>query len=274
MSVRPVTALCMDGIVPAAPPTPAPTLEWMAPADLSIDQEYQRDLSPASVALIRRIVAEWDWRKFKPPIVAWTEEAFEVIDGQHTAIAAASHPLIDKIPVVLVEAPDQADRARAFIGQNTGHLTVTAMQKYFARVTAGDEDALTVKQVCERAGINLLANQYGGQPVGAGDSHAIGAIEGLIARRYAAGARPVLEALVKARCAPITAHEIKAAEHLLTNAEFTDQMDPEDLPAAIITSRQTATAEATVFAKTHCVPHWRGLVAVWFKKARKRRKAA
>jgi hypothetical protein len=37
-------------------------------------------------------VANWDWRRFKPPVVARTATGLEVIDGQHTAIAAASHP--------------------------------------------------------------------------------------------------------------------------------------------------------------------------------------
>lgn len=79
-----------------------------------------------------------------------------MIDGQHTAIAAASHPDIALIPVMVVEAVDQAERAGAFIGHNRDRLNITPMQMHYAAVAAGDEDALTVEQVCARAGVKIL----------------------------------------------------------------------------------------------------------------------
>ena len=41
------------------------------------------------------------------------QRTVEVIDGQHTAIAAATHPDIELIPVMLVEAEAVADRGPA-----------------------------------------------------------------------------------------------------------------------------------------------------------------
>jgi hypothetical protein len=58
----------------------------------------------------------WDWCRFKPPIAAWAADGLEVIDGQHTAIAAGCYRDIESSPVVLVEAVEQEVHASAFIG--------------------------------------------------------------------------------------------------------------------------------------------------------------
>lgn len=272
--VRPVSPICMDGIVPGEPATPPPVIEWMNPSDLSVDEGYQRDLNTASIALIRRIVAEWDWRKFQPPVVAWTETDFRIVDGQHTAIAAASHPGIDKIPVMVIEAAAQRDQAAAFIGQNTGRLRVSAVQMHIAAAAAGDMEAQTVDQVCARAGVKVIRGAYGAYQWKAAETIAVKAIAGLIDRRGAMRAREVLDILVKAECAPISAHEIRAAELLMTDPEFTDHIEPDAIVDVIQATEDMAKGEARLFAKTHCVPLWRGMAAVWFKKARKRRKVA
>ncbi len=61
------------------------------PSTLLVDERYQRGLSERSIKLIRKIVSEWDWRAFKPPVVVDVGAGLEVIDGQHTAIGAATH---------------------------------------------------------------------------------------------------------------------------------------------------------------------------------------
>ena len=64
------------------------------------------------------------------------QTVLKVIDGQHTAIACASHPSIELIPVMIVEAADTAVQAAAFVGQNTERLGVTALQIHRAAVVA------------------------------------------------------------------------------------------------------------------------------------------
>lgn len=272
-TLRSVVAVDLGDAVPQTPPTDKPTVEWMAPSDLLVDAAYQRDLSEKSLKLIRRIVEQWDWRRFKPPVVAWTERGFEIIDGQHTAIAAASHPGIETIPVLMVEAAELQDRASAFIGHNRDRLTVTAVQLHHAAVAAGDEDALTVQQVCERAGVTLLRNAYGSRTYKAGETLAISAIAALVKRRHAKGAREILALLVQAERAPVAANEIKAVELLLTDPQYADEIEPADLVVAIKALGDASEKEAKVFASEHCVPLWRGLASVWFRKCRKRRKA-
>src|SRR4051812_39902397 len=98
-----------DDITPGGNTDIRHRFEDVDPTRLYVDDQYQRALSRKSHALIRKIVANWDWGRFKPPVVAEEEYGFDVIDGQHTAIAAASHPGITKIPVMIIEAPTQIE---------------------------------------------------------------------------------------------------------------------------------------------------------------------
>lgn len=145
---RPIAPIAMPDVEAGVPTTPPPVFMQVRPEELLVDQSYQRDLSDASVRLIRRLVAEWDWTKFKAPTVAMTDEGPVVLDGQHTATAAASHPGIEEIPVLLVEAPERRAQAKAFVGINTTRLGVTAPQLHFANMAAGDEAALAINRVC------------------------------------------------------------------------------------------------------------------------------
>lgn len=278
-TLRPVVPICIQGIEPGAPPTGEPMIEWMAPSDLLVDGAYQRDLSDKSIKLIRRIVEHWDWRRFKPPVVAWTEAGFEIIDGQHTAIAAATHPTIERIPVLVVEASELKDRASAFIGHNRDRLAVSAVQMHQAAATAGDEDAVTVNQVCERAGVRLVTGAWGGYAWQAGETVAVSAVRRLIDQRGAQKARMVLQALCAAGCAPITVHDIKAADLLFHSADFAGDLEPlpvggEDLAQAIRNLGANGPKEAREYAALKCLPLWKAQAAVWFKKTRKRRRSA
>lgn len=282
--LRPVAAIFADaahgGCGELQPiPTALPILEWVDPTDLLIDETYQRGLGPKSVALIRHIAEHWDWRRFKVPNVAWTPAGLELTDGQHTAIAAACRPDVPKIPVLITEAKEKTDRAAAFVGLNRDRLNVSAMQLHHAMVTAGDDDAVTVEQVCARAGVTLIRSAWGGHAWKVGETVAVDAIRKLVDVRGAMTARKVLETLVQAGCAPVAANQIKAADMLLTTAQYAEQLEhyPQnvaDLATAIRHLGAGAEREAKLFAKANCVPMWKALAATWFAKTRKRRKAA
>lgn len=269
-TLRAVTAIDLaEKLTPI--PTKPPMLEWMAPSDLLIEAAYQRDLSPKSMDLIKRIAERWDWRRFKPPIVAWSERGFEIIDGQHTAIGAATRG-IDKIPVLVVEAADLTDRASAFVGHNQDRLSITPVQMHQAKIAAGDEDALTAQQVIDRAGAKLVIGAYGARGWKPGETVAITTIDQLAKRRGAMHARRVIEMLVKADAAPVSAAGIKAVDMLMFRQEFAD-LDLEHLPAAI-TSAGDVEKQAKLDAQTHCIPIWEAMGRIWFRKCRKVRKAA
>lgn len=270
-TLRPIEPINSAGLAPTTPSTTGPIFEWVDPACLLVNETYQRDLSERSVKLIRRIIEGWNWTKFKPPVCSLGDHGLEVIDGQHTAIAAATHPHVAQIPVMIVETETVQDRASAFIGQNTTRLGITKMQLHRAAVAAGDEDALTIEQVCQRSGVRLLMAKPHRWKVG--DSVAVQAVGALIDRRGAMGARKVMELLVRADAAPVTQAGLKAVEMILFDPEYADA-DQDHLHEAIKTMGEAAEREAATFAAAHRVALWKALGIVWFKKCRKQRKAA
>lgn len=271
---RKIGAIAVPGIEPGGADMARPVVQQVDPTTLLVDESYQRNLSERSVKLIRKIVADWDWRRFKPPVVTKANGGLHVLDGQHTAIAAATHPKIKTIPVMVVEAEAIADRAKAFLGHNRDRIIVTATQMFVAAVAAGDETAVTVSQVCERAGVTILKNPPG-RPFKACETMAVAAITALINRRGALLARQIIGVLAQANCAPITAGQIKAAEMLIKTGEYAGQISLEDLTTTIIATRDTAEHEARVFAAAHGVPAWKALGITWFKgRPRGRRRAA
>lgn len=273
MTKRQIATLSLTDFEPVPVPTARPEVTWINPRDLLVDEAYQRNLSDRSLALIRRIATAWDWRKFKAPNCAWTADGLEVIDGQHTAIGAACRPDIAEIPVLITEAAEQADRAAAFIGLNRDRVGITATQIHAAAVTAGDAEAVAIEEACASTGITILKN-----PPGSGfkprQTMAVAAIGALLKRHgtVASKALLALRALAAADLAPIQSNHIKAVELLLTDPEF-GQPEADDITKAIVTMGAEGEREAKLFAATHCVPVWRGLAAVWFKKMPKRRKA-
>lgn len=126
------------------------------PTTLIVDASYQRNPSRKSIRLIYKIVAEWSWSAFKPPICIKVGEFLHVLDGQHTSIAAASHPLIERIPVFVVNGElDRQARAAAFVRQNTDRTAVTAIVKFRAELEAGDETAIGVHMALRAAKVVL-----------------------------------------------------------------------------------------------------------------------
>lgn len=277
-ALRPIRAMSFSDLAPGGDTAMRVRFETVEPTRLAVDETYQRSLSERSVRLIRRIVRQWDWRGFKPPVVVLTEAGdWEVVDGQHTAIAAASHPGIGQIPVMIVDGASTAERAAAFVRHNRDRIAVTGLQLHTALLAAGDEEALTIAQVCGRAGLRLLvAPPFQGR-YEAGDTMAIGSIRSPVRRRHAKGAREVLEVCARARMAPATAAAIKAVDTILFSPEYAGQVAREELAVTILKLGPDAERQANLVAAEHKVPIWRGLVAVLFRatpKVRRGQRAA
>ena len=272
--MRPVEPIDLGTLVPAdLAGQPGPDFDLVAPTDLLVDDAYQRGLSPKSEALIRRIVRTWSWAKFKPPVCARVDGRLHVIDGQHTAIAAASHGGIPTIPVVVVAAPDVVERADAFVSHATDRLQVTKIQIWRAAVQAGDEDAVTVANVCQRAGVELLPFSPAGLAYSPGQTVALTAIRRIVDRRGAMRARQILEALANANLAPITADHIKVGEALLCDPDYAGDFDAERVTAVMRSLGAKAYAEARELAITKHMPAWKALVAVLYRARKVRARA-
>ena len=242
-----------------------PMFDRLAPADLLIEDRYQRGLSPRSIRLIRSIVEGWDWLKFKPPVVALTDRGFEVVDGQHTAIAAACHPEIGTIPVVVVDGTDLPGRASAFVSHAVDRLQATPAQVWHAAVAAGDEDALTVRNVLERAGVTLLPYPPSDGTYRPAETVSLAAVRRLVNKRGAMRAREVLQAMARADLAPITADHIRTAEALLTDPDYAEDFDAERVTAAMRGLGPKIMVEARELALAKRLPLWRALTAVLYR---------
>jgi hypothetical protein len=262
-SLRRVAALKWRDVEAGGETDGVPGFEWVAPSDLMINESYQRNLGENSVALIRRIVARWSWHKFKPPSVARTEAGIEVIDGQHTAIAAASHPGIARIPVMVVAIGDAASRADAFLGHNRDRVGITPMQMHFAALVAAEPIAVEVAALCAAAGIRILKSPPAHGVYQPRDTVAVQGLRALVGRRHKAAAR-VLGVLAAAACAPVSAAGLRAAEMLLFDPEYAGEVEPDRLAATIAGLAAKAEAEAKLFAAAHKVPIWRALGIQWF----------
>lgn len=260
-TARTVAPILTPGVRPAEVIGAEPIFEWVDPRKLLVDERYQRDLTERSITLIRKIVGNWSWTKMKPPIVVETELGMEVIDGQHTAIAAASHPGVRKIPVMIVEAEHLADRAGAFLGHNADRIAVTPLQMHHAAVLAGDEMAQTIDQVCQRAGVHLLKANPGGS-YKPGDCVALSTIRGVINRRGALGARRVLEVCVQGRKTPIGMADIRATEILLFDPAEADRFEGPDITSAMLLLGQRAEQQAKSYAASHGVRMYEAMAAV------------
>lgn len=272
--MRPISRVSFPDIEPAIASDERPRLAEVDPSALLVDERYQRNLSERSARLIRKILAGWDWRVFKPPVVVEVDGEHHVVDGQHTAIAAVSHPAITTIPVMIISAEAVADRAQVFVKQNADRIVATPLQLFHAQLAAEDEDAMTVQQVCDRAGIRILKGPPANGIYRECETVAIASLKQLVNRRYAVGARKVLEVLAAAQLAPVSADQIKAVEMLLTSKEYRASLDPADVAATLRTLSADLHREARIFAVENHVPVWRGLVIAIFRKTRKKRRGS
>lgn len=247
-----------------------PATMVVKPSELSVDAAYQRDLSPKSIKLIRKLVEEWDWRKYKVPVVTRVGDQWHVIDGQHTAIAAVTHGGIDELEVLVVDAGDRRDRAGAFIGHNKDRVQITNSQLFFAAAASGDEDALTALQICERAGAAILRNPSPGRPFRPGELIAIAALVQLVKRRSAVKARVVIELLVRIKAAPITADLIKAVDLVLHDKNYGD-VDPDDLALTFEKFGGVLMTKCVELSLAKGMPRSRALGIVLYQHTRKKK---
>lgn len=275
MSIRPIIALDWpDAERASVNPAERPIFEWVDPRSLHIDEDYQRNLSDRSHKLIKKIIAEWQWSAFKPPIVVMVDDVLHVVDGQHTAIAAATHGGIPEIPVMIIDAPALADRAGAFVKHNRDRIQASQVQMHHALVAAGDEDALTIQQVCDRAGAIILRNPPFNQRWNPSETIALSTIKSILAKRHAQGARRVVQVCVKAELAPISALFLRAVDEVLFGKGFKGTVEDDAVAAAIKSYVDRDDNEGKQIAAKMNAPQWMGLAVAIHRKTPKRRVAA
>jgi hypothetical protein len=252
-AVRPVTPIQLP---PSPKPAPvsadAPEIRMVYPTELRIEASYQRNLSGKSIRMIRKIATEWSWAKFKPPICAETPDGLFIIDGQHTAIGAASHPDPFKIPVLIVSADKVEDRARSFVSHNRERVNMSAFDVFHAEVAAGVGSAAQLASIAQEAGCAIprgavARNKFEpGQLIALNEARTVlgGAGEKTVAR--------VLSICAKAKLTPITSVPLRAVRRMLENDAYAWSRDFSDdqIAAAMATIPDLDDAARTHAAKT------------------------
>ncbi|TCR68268.1 DUF6551 family protein [Bosea sp. BK604] len=267
MTARPIKPLSLPDVPRAVVGTP-PRLMRIHPSELWVDGLYQRDLSSKSLKLIEKLVRFWDWSRFSIPVVTNVDGAWHVIDGQHTAIAALSHGGIGEIDVMVVESSAVGERAEAFLGHNRDRIAVTTGELFFAAAASGDDDVLTALSVCERAGATVLRNPSPGRPFKPGEIIAVAALMKLVKRRSAMQARVVIECLVKARLAPVSAEMINAVDSVLYGPLYGD-VEPANVLDAILKFGNAIAPKAIELSLAKKLPKARALAILIYQHTKK-----
>lgn len=251
-------------------PGELPVIDWLDKSLVDIDPAYQRGLDRNRV---RKILTDFDWASFGAVVVAPTADGrYHCTDGQHRLEAAKLHPMVSAVPAIIVAVSGTKAEAANFIALNRDRKNITALDRYWAEVSAEDEDALTVSQVVARAGVTV--QRYPSADYKPRQTIAVSALRSLVEARGVIRARQALEVLAKAELAPIKAEHIKACDILLNDDEFRHEIEPDALAESMFGNDEQMAMDAKAFAKTHRMPTGRALASVWFRKTRRKRKAA
>jgi len=140
---------------------------------------------------------------------------------------------------------------------------------FHAAVAGGDERAVEVREVLERAGVKLLPHNHNGRSYEPRETMALGAARTLVGRRGPRRAAEVLTALARADLAPITADHVKVGEALLCDPDYADAFDAERLTAAMRAVTPAILKEAREQAAALRLPAWRALTAIVYRRAPK-----
>lgn len=190
------------------PLPPPPRIAWLRLDQLAVDETYQRSISRRGAALIRNLVEGWDWNRFKPLSVAdLGSGVYEVVDGQHTAIAAATHGAIDSLPCLILIAPDIATRAADFVGINRQRTGLTPFALFRAAVVAGDPAAVAVSQALAATGATLIESIRNNRDIGATASATL--LMSIAGRKGRVRVERCLRAAIAAGLAPISSATLR-----------------------------------------------------------------
>lgn len=223
--LRPVAPIKAPDVTPSTL-TAKPELTWLPLSALVINDEYQRSLSEKSHRMIRKMVAAFDWGRVKALSVVETEPGtYEVIDGQHTAIAAATHGAVAELPCLITRGKNVQERAADFVGLNRDRLVMTSMQVFFAEHAAGDEQVVDVLQGVKAGGGRVLRSPPPFGRYQPGDLVCIAALKKLADEGGPAYVHRVVAIGVAAKLAPMMASIVKAVSMLIwnTTAPLPDQ---------------------------------------------------
>lgn len=138
-----------------------PVLQFIAPAELQVDHEYQRSLeAKASQRLISRLAQHWNWDLCQPLVVSRRQGGdLFVIDGQHRWEAAKLRGDIAQLPCVVVEYESAADEAASFVHLNQQRRPLSKIDLFKAAIASEDKQACAILEAIEYAELSVAPHQ-------------------------------------------------------------------------------------------------------------------
>jgi hypothetical protein len=173
-----------------------PMMQWLAIADLVVDDEYQREIKEAGEKNITRIAESFEWAKFSPVIVTPTNDGkYAVIDGQHRS-TAAKWCGFEKVPCYIVMvSPEQA--AQIFAAVNGNVTKVSTLQIFKAQMRAGTPEAADIGRAAAAAGVKIYMYPLSkAQMTIVGQTTAIGIIQRIYRRFGEAGLTAIFRVIM------------------------------------------------------------------------------
>lgn len=156
-------------------------LQWIKIADLLVDPAYQRPIVGRGRTNVARIARSFRWTFFAPVVVSPVEGGrFAIIDGQHRTTAAALCGY-DTVPCQVVIAA-QGEQAAAFKAINGMTTPITPMALYAAALTAREDWALEITEICKSAEVSLLRYPLAVERQAPGQTMAVGALRACLRR--------------------------------------------------------------------------------------------
>lgn len=224
-TLRPIEPLSL-GDVAAPDPGQRPDFEWIPIDRLFVNDAYQRRLAERSHRAIRKIASRFDWAKLKAlSVIDLGDGRYEVTDGQHTAIGAATHGGIEALPCLVSTTRSLEKRADAFVGLNRDRVGMTELQVFHAELKAGDELAVEIQQGVERAGGRVLRSPAADCKIG--DLMCIGSLRQLAKKGGPAYVKRAVGIGVQANLAPIKAPVLRGLVRLIWEGDYAGKLtDP------------------------------------------------
>ncbi|MGI3170017.1 ParB N-terminal domain-containing protein [Pseudooceanicola sp. C21-150M6] len=255
--LEPLDLSLFDGVVDrsqwsglTAPASGTVDLLMVPVSQLAIDRDYQRRVSDNGRSRIVKIVKGFSWARFGALIVSETAgDRLAIVDGQHRAIAAALLG-VEAVPAVVVRQTEVARQAMDFVGINTVRTTVASIDKFRARVAAGDADAVQVAETLDE--LTISTDVPAGMSLRPRETRAVATLEKMQKRFGRGVVFTTLETLIEAQpdvSNLLTAFAIEATAivvHKMIDAE----RDLERLdPILADTDFETLKAEAAQLVK-------------------------
>lgn len=157
-TLHPILALGRD-VETSTPKGAVGTLRVLPITSLFVDDTYQRAVSAGSVRNIKRICAAFDWAKFLPVIVTQDGDTFNIVDGQHRTIAAATLG-VKEVPCYILSC-SASEAAAAFAAINGNVTPVQPLDLWYAELAAKEPGCVALQRVFDAAGVKVTRKKEG-----------------------------------------------------------------------------------------------------------------